>query len=310
MQQKRSSRDGQPVSVLRIVDVYAPTALPIMVSRRLVEKRLPGLGIELLAPLETGPELIGEVLNGRVDIAPVCELPIFRALADDAPIEIIGVTGTFRRAIVVPADSELSLPEQLRGRRVACVMDGGARTVLRGYLAQIGLDESDVELVDLSPSEALNALTEDKFDAWTTWSPWVDQVELDGRGRVLVDISHVKTHGLDFVARKSLRSDRPEVVAAFLEAYAEAGAWGIAFPEEAMNHFKPVSGVRVEAIAHALRSGIHFRPFLTENMAADLVEGLHRAHQCGYAAGLDVDSLKQRLPPARAALHATPELLT
>lgn len=292
MEDMRDTRDTVSAGgTIRIVDVYAPTALSIMAGRRLLESRCPQLKVELLPPLETGPELISMVVDGRADVAPVCELPIFEALAAGAPVEVVGITGTFRRVIMVPANSPLRTPKDLVGKRVACVKSGGARTVLARFLAEVGLTESDIAIVDTRPSDALAALGMDTFDAWSTWSPWAEQAELDGQGRVLVDISHVKTHGLDFVVRQNLRTERPEVLSAFLDAYTEAGEWALANPDEAA-HYCRQPGIDLAAITQALRSGIHFQPQLNENVAPDLVEGLRRAHELGLALNAHAPSIQ------------------
>ncbi|MEV0177100.1 ABC transporter substrate-binding protein [Streptomyces sp. NPDC050803] len=169
----------------------------------------------------SGPPLLEAVNAKAVDIGGVGNTPpVFAAGADSKITVVAAWHGTTKGdAILVPSDSSLKEPAQLKGKSVAVAQGSSAHYQLVASLKKAGLSLGDVEVKYLQPADALAAFTSGKVDAWAVWDPYTSQVLQAKQGRVLTTGEGV-TNGLTFqVAAPSALKD--EKKAAAIEDYLE-----------------------------------------------------------------------------------------
>ncbi|AYF77425.1 ABC transporter substrate-binding protein [Nocardia yunnanensis] len=135
-----------------------------------------------------GPPMLEAINAGSIDFGGVGDAPPVFAAAAKSQIKIAGVydSGAAGSAIVVPKDSALKDPKDLRGKKIAVTKGSSAHYHLLSVLTKNGLTFGDIEPQYLQPADALAALSTGRVDAWTVWDPYVAQAELGGN-RVLVD---------------------------------------------------------------------------------------------------------------------------
>ncbi|MFG2594392.1 ABC transporter substrate-binding protein [Streptomyces sp. NPDC048462] len=147
----------------------------------------------------SGPPLLEAVNAGAVDIGGVGNTPPVFAAGAGSKVVVVGAThgSPAGEAIVVPKDSQLRSPAQLKGRSIAVAQGSSAHFQLVSSLKKAGLGISDVKLKYLQPADALAAFTRGKVDAWAVWDPYTSQVLRGGRARVLTTGEGV-VNGLGF----------------------------------------------------------------------------------------------------------------
>ncbi|MEU6590684.1 ABC transporter substrate-binding protein [Streptomyces sp. NPDC046881] len=177
----------------------------------------------------SGPPLL-EAVNARaVDIGGVGNTPpVFAAGAGSRITVVAAWHGTSRGdTILVPDDSELTRPRQLKGRSVAVAQGSSAHYQLVASLKAAGLSLSDVKVKYLQPADALAAFTSGKVDAWAVWDPYTSQVLQAKQGRVLTTGDGI-TNGLTFQVAAPAALQDPKKAAAikdYLARLRRATAW-------------------------------------------------------------------------------------
>ncbi|SHI61263.1 ABC transporter substrate-binding protein [Streptomyces sp. 3214.6] len=184
----------------------------------------------------SGPPLLEAVNAEAVDIGGVGNTPpVFAAGAGSKITVVSAFHGTSRGdAVLVPNDSKLTEPAQLRGKSIAVAQGSSAHYQLVASLEAAGLALSDVKVKYLQPADALAAFTSGKVDAWAVWDPYTSQVLQAKKGRVLTTGEGV-TNGLTFqVAAPSALKDGKKAAAIkdYLDRLRRATAWVYDHQEE------------------------------------------------------------------------------
>lgn len=184
----------------------------------------------------SGPPLLEAVNAKAVDIGGVGNTPpVFAAGAGSKITAVAAFKGTSKGdAILVPNDSKLTKPEQLKGRSIAVAQGSSANYQLVASLRAVGLSLGDVDVKYLQPADALAAFTAGKVDAWAVWDPYTSQVLQSKQGRILTTGDGI-TNGLTFqVAAPSALQDKKKAAAIkdYLERLRRATAWVYDHQEE------------------------------------------------------------------------------
>lgn len=147
----------------------------------------------------SGPPLLEAVNAKAVDIGGVGNTPPVFAAGAGSKISVVAAWhGTSAGdTILVPKDSGLTGPRQLKGRSVAVAQGSSAHYQLVASLKAVGLGLSDVAVKYLQPADALAAFTSGRVDAWAVWDPYTSQILQAGQGRVLTTGEGI-TNGLTF----------------------------------------------------------------------------------------------------------------
>ncbi|MFJ8007648.1 ABC transporter substrate-binding protein [Streptomyces fagopyri] len=177
----------------------------------------------------SGPPLLEAVNAEAVDIGGVGNTPPVFAAGADSKISVVAAWhGTSRgEAVLVPKNSSLKRPEELKGRSIAVAQGSSAHYQLIASLKKADLRLGDVKVKYLQPADALAAFTSGKVDAWAVWDPYTSQVVEAGQGRILTDGDGV-VNGLNFqvAAPGALRDSRKAAaVKDYLERLRRAQDW-------------------------------------------------------------------------------------
>lgn len=183
----------------------------------------------------SGPPLLEAVNAKAVDIGAVGNTPPVFAAGANSKISVVAAThGTAAgEAILVPNDSRLKKPSDLKGKSVAVAQGSSAHYQLIASLEKAGLGFKDVDVKYLQPADALAAFTSGKVDAWSVWDPYTSQVLESKKGHVLTDGDGL-VNGLNFqVAAPGALKDKKKSAAIddYLKRLQRAQAWVYKHPE-------------------------------------------------------------------------------
>ncbi|MEW1823929.1 ABC transporter substrate-binding protein [Streptomyces sp. NPDC088196] len=184
----------------------------------------------------SGPPLLEAVNAKAVDIGGVGNTPPVFAAGAGSKIKVVAAWhGTSEGdAILVPKDSKLGKPQQLKGKSIAVAQGSSAHFQLVASLKAAGLGIGDVKVKYLQPADALAAFTSGKIDAWAVWDPYTSQILQAKQGRVLTTGQGV-TNGLTFqVAAPGALADKKKAAAIkdYLDRLRRAQTWVFSHQEE------------------------------------------------------------------------------
>ncbi|CAM5254682.1 hypothetical protein SALBM135S_01532 [Streptomyces alboniger] len=205
----------------------------------------------------SGPPLLEAVNAGAVDIGAVGNTPPVFAAGAGSKISVIAAShGTAAgEAILVPKDSPLKEPRQLKGKSVAVAQGSSAHFQLIASLKKAGLGFKDIKVKYLQPADALAAFTSGKVDAWAVWDPYSSQVLRGGKGRVLTDGDGL-VNGLSFqVAAPGALKDKKKsaAVSDYLRRLRKAQDWVFEHPEAWAKVWSKDTGLPYEVALDAVK---------------------------------------------------------
>lgn len=205
----------------------------------------------------SGPPLLEAVNAGAVDIGGVGNTPPVFAAGAGSKIAVVGAThgSSAGEAIVVPKDSPLRNPAQLKGRSIAVAQGSSAHFQLTSSLKKAGLGVSDVKLKYLQPADALAAFSRGKVDAWAIWDPYTSQVLRGDKARVLTTGEGV-VNGLGFqvASPAALReSGKSRAIGDLLVRLNRAQNWVFKHPEAWAKVWAKETGLPYEVALDAVR---------------------------------------------------------
>jgi sulfonate transport system substrate-binding protein len=172
-----------------------------------------------------------EALNAdAIDAGLVGDAPFVFAYAAGSQIRVVMVTRFDERAdasiaLLVPKDSPVRTPADLKGRTVATIRGSAGHYFLLKVLQNAHVSSADVKLVYLTPMDSRAALNSGSVDAWSTWDPYVALAEAQDSVRTLADgRGLVRLYGY-FAARVSAIKNKRQALQDFEQRLARAYIW-------------------------------------------------------------------------------------
>jgi sulfonate transport system substrate-binding protein len=183
-----------------------------------------------------GPPLVEAAGADKIDVAGVGSTPpIFGAAADSdfRAIATLQYRNQTDDALLVPKGSDVTKPEQLKGKTVAVAKGSSAHGLLLKLLHRIGLKPDDVKISFLAPPDALAAFSTGRVDAWSTWHPYIQQAEADGAKAIAGGPPDEYGHSFEIASSKAVADPkRAAALKDYVARLQKAFAWAAENPDE------------------------------------------------------------------------------
>jgi ABC-type nitrate/sulfonate/bicarbonate transport system substrate-binding protein len=175
---------------------------------------------------ESGRDSMQALLAGSADFSASTDTPlVFAALQGLRPLILVNYSRYSRdMKIVVRTDGAIdpSKPASLKGRKIATRVGTSGQYMLAKYLELGGLSPSDVEVVDLAPSNMTSALVRGDIDgfAWSSQSAAVASRQSGGKTTVMTQEGlekYFQSHQLLLTSERVVK-EKPELLAAAVKA--------------------------------------------------------------------------------------------
>jgi len=160
-------------------------------------------------------------------------------------------------ALVVGKDSPLKDVRELRGKKVAVTKGTDPYFFLLRALKDAGLEQADVEIVELQHPDGRVALERGQVDAWAGLDPHMAASELDAGSRLLYRNVAYCTYGALNV-REDFLHDHPDVVATVLRQYARAHAFAAKDVDATAQIVATAAGLEQRVVERQLRLRTHY----------------------------------------------------
>ena len=246
---------AQANTTLRIGFQKSASLLTLQKSSGSLEKKLSPLGVAVKwVEFPAGPQLLEGLNVGAVDVGFVGEAPPIFAQAAGAKFVYIGhdPAAPEAEAIVVPKDSAIKSPTDLKGKKVALNKGSNVHYLLVKALEKHGLKFSDVQAVYLPPADARAAFERGAVDAWVIWDPFLAAVEKQSGARLLADGKGLVNNYSYYLAERGYAEKYPQVIQAlFDDTQAQATALK-ANIKAAAAAVAPLQGLEPEVVEKSL----------------------------------------------------------
>ncbi|WP_280332784.1 ABC transporter substrate-binding protein [Nocardia wallacei] len=198
----------------------------------------------------SGPPMLEAINSGAVDFGGVGNSPPIFAAAAKSAVKIVSAyrAGTAGQAVLVPKDSPLRAPADLKGKKVAVAKGSSSHHHLLTVLDKNGLSFDDIQPQYLQPADALAALSTGRVDAWAIWDPYTAQGQSQTGARILVDgTGYVNGDAFFIAGNKALESkSRTEAIRDLLGRIQRAHAWADQHPEQWAQTWGQLTGLPTE----------------------------------------------------------------
>jgi NitT/TauT family transport system substrate-binding protein len=128
---------------------------------------------------QTGPLGLDQLKAGRIDVAHVADFVLVNEIFKGAKsLRCLGsIAEVDQIHVIVRKDQGILQSGDLRGRRIGVPLGTIAEFFLGRFLTFNNLSLRDVEVVDLHPSEMMEAMANGKVNAVMVWEPYVYEIK-------------------------------------------------------------------------------------------------------------------------------------
>ncbi|GAB6926746.1 aliphatic sulfonate ABC transporter substrate-binding protein [Paenibacillus sp. JCM 10914] len=203
---------------------------------------------------QSGPPLLESLAAKRVDLSLLGDGAALQGQSAGLPFVNVGLisSGSNLNSILVPADSAIQQVEELRGKKIALAKGTTSHVYLLKKLANHGLTEQDVEIVNLQFSDALPAFSTGSVDAWVSIDPFTTQLTQESKARIVAGKDETILAPVALIARTDFAKEHPELVTEFLKVYKEAIQWQNTHLDEVAQLFAADKKIPVEILKQVL----------------------------------------------------------
>jgi sulfonate transport system substrate-binding protein len=220
---------------------------------------------EALAPLavavewyefQAGPQLLEALNADSIDFGHAADAPSVFAQAAGVDFVYLAAEPPYPDGIgvLVPADSPLKGPADLKGRKVAMGRGWNVQYMLVRALEEAGLSYADIEPVYVTnAADARAAFQSGRVDAVGLWDPFLAGAELvgDEPPRLLRDGRGLSSNRTFYHAAPAFADANQDVLRVVFDELRRMEAWAQGHPDEVAALLAPQLGVPVPVLRRA-----------------------------------------------------------
>ena len=220
---------------VKIFVMLAAHAAPFYVAKELNLFKEEGADVEVVI-FASGADALDAFRAGRGQFALAGQLPTVRMWT--VSNDFVGISGSqwdkVTNAIVV--NRNIATLADLKGKKIATANGTGGQQVLLSALAKVGLRETDLTIVNVSPADSVVTLSRGDVDGVAYWEPFTSQAlqVMGDKARVLTDSGPYFTGSMILSANRAWLKDHPEETAAVLRTLRKAVDFINSKPDEAV----------------------------------------------------------------------------
>lgn len=212
---------------------YSPTSL-VLKEFGWAEEEFEEEDVDVSWTLSQGSNKALEFLNSNsIDFGSSAGAAALMSKANGAPIKNVYIYSQPEwTALVKNSESDIESVEDLEGKKVAATLGTDPYIFLLRALAEEGVSQDEVEIVNVQHSDGATTLNNGGVDAWAGLDPHMARLEVDSDAELFYRNPDFNTYGFLNV-REEFAEEHPEHVNRVIEVYEKAREWIQENPEEA-----------------------------------------------------------------------------
>lgn len=217
--------------------------LPLFVALEKGFFKQNGLDVEAIEATSPNHILTG-IVSGKIDFAAVLAYSLLLPAANRYPGKFKLFSSCeetskhFTSSIITKIDSPINSYEDLRGKKIGVYTGLVQINFLKAMLIGMGINPSEVEIVEISPRLQIQGLVSGEYDALSSTEPTINIAKLQGIAKVVVENPRVKYITRPFPSTAatiptSLLENEPKVAEAIVKSLGMAVDFINSHPDEA-----------------------------------------------------------------------------
>lgn len=181
-----------------------------------------GVDIEL-SIMENTPLKMGALMAGHIDMvaSTADEFPVY--MKPGRPVKYILAVDNSNGGDGVVSNKEIATVASLKGKKVAFEEGSVSQFFINALLREVGLTQDDIEVVNMTATDAGVAFSAKRVDAAVTWEPALSQGAATDHGHLLVSSAEKPGLIVDVVAvRAEFARDHEKELRGFVRAWTRA----------------------------------------------------------------------------------------
>ena len=222
---KQSQKYSGPIEKVSI-GISATSLLPSLVIIAKEKGYFLEEGIDIkIKGYSMGKKALEATFKGEVDMCTVADMPVVTNSFKRNDFAVFGtiLQGAQHAKCLARKDRKISIPQDIVGKKVATSLGTTAHYFIATFFIFNGLDLGDVEIVDLNPTEMVEAIVKGNVDAIFTWEPNIYHAEKDlGDNGVILpsDVGYLATFNL--VSKNDFIENNQQLLKRILKALIKA----------------------------------------------------------------------------------------
>lgn len=251
---------------------YSPTSL-ILREFNWVEEAFSEEDIEVEWVLSQGSNKALEFLNANsIDFGSTAGAAALISKTNGSPIENVYIYSKPEwTALVTNENSEITTVDDLVGKKIAATIGTDPYIFLLRTLDAHGIDESEVEIINLQHHDGALALSEGQVDAWAGLDPHMARLELEEGAKLFFREPDYNTFGF-LNARTEFIEQYPDYTERVIELYEKARKWAIEHPDEAAEIVSKHAGIDLDVAKQQLTRNDFSEPIPNDTHKTQLIE--------------------------------------
>lgn len=233
--QDAEQQAAQPLQKVTVAYTYQPQSTLVHVA--MAKGYFAEQGLDAQSLMHTyGKAALQSVIDNKADFATVAETPVmFNVLKGEKIFVIANIeASSLNNAIVARKDAGISVPGDLKGKRIGFVPGTTSDFFLDSLLTANGFTREEIQPVAMKPEEFQDAVMAKKVDAVSIWNYPLTQIkqQLGEEGAIFYD-REIYTETFNIAALQDFVQKNPETVKRFLHALIKAENFVAKNPDEA-----------------------------------------------------------------------------
>jgi len=221
-----------------------------------------GVNVQL-STLSSGSAAMAALVGGSIDLAFTAILPAIQAHVKGIEFRIVAPAGWYlsdapQLLMLVRKDSTFATGRDLNGKTIGCTaLKDLSCTAMAAWIDQNGGDSKTVHALELPNSALLPALDENRIDAATFVTPFMDQALASGTTRVLAkdyDAISKRFQTAGYIATADFAAKNVDALNRFARAMHDAAVYTNAHLPDTVDIVASYTGIPAAAIAKSARA--------------------------------------------------------
>jgi len=199
----------------------------------------------------SGKSAFNAVVEGEADLATAAETPIMQAIMGGEKIYILATISSTEKnkMIVARKDKGVSMPNDLKGKRIGVPVGTNAEFFMDSFLILHGISRGEVEVIDVESNAIVDTLTSGEVDAVSTWNPHISILqEALGDNGVVFSGEGIYKETFNIATKQDFTNENLEIIKKVLRALINAEEFIEENPDEAQEIIAGKIGVDKAAL--------------------------------------------------------------
>ncbi|MHC1726694.1 MAG: ABC transporter substrate-binding protein [Syntrophobacteraceae bacterium] len=188
-----------------------------------------------ITPCQTGLQALERLVAGEVDFATVATFPFTRYSSQHSTIRIIASIATADSVeLLVRKDRGITTPADLKEKKIGITLGTSSESFLRTFLLLRYISPDEVQMIDLSPAELVEAIALGEVDAAVNFEIFAYEIKKRmGESVLSWPVQDHQDYCFLMVTREDVIKAKPQAVERFVKSLVEAEGFVRTHVEEA-----------------------------------------------------------------------------